>query len=157
MRVRTLIDYHRLSSPFGRGLRVISAVIFYWTKHHCIQNNKNDPYRFAFHTYQWRYMKSAKIMWCGVGGGGGSRFLGTGGGTVVDFWGQPCLGHKVWNCIPCLRQGTLKMIPCAVGQNVPILGNIWDSPYPPPPSLRHLFLPWCVHIFISPFVCYVNE
>ena len=30
---------------------------------------------------------------------------------VEDLWG-PFSNHKKWNCIPCLRQRTLKMIPC---------------------------------------------
>ena len=40
--------------------------------------------------------------------------------------------RKKWNCISCLRQGTLKMIPWLAER--PYIGNIWEYPPPPPPG-----------------------
>ena len=80
-------------------------------------NNSRTLHKISFHASERRHTKSAKTMWL-MGEDKRSRFSGT---TLFKTKG-------VRNCVPCLRQRTLEMIPSRA--EGPYIGNIWEYPTP---------------------------
>ena len=95
--------------PCLRESAVISYSVQDWTKQAVFKTLKT-VHKFAFSRIS---MKAHKI-----------------GEHYCDRRGRKGEDTKMWNCIPCSRQRTLKMIPC---QNAVPRGNIWEY-HPPPPS-----------------------